>query len=302
MKLPSRFTKNVLAAFPREGRDWLASLPSLLKQAASRWDLTVHSHFLLSFNYVCDAERADGTPAVLKIGIPNRELISEIQALLLYDGVGACRLFESDSNAGMLLLERLQPGTMLYKHADDETQTRIAARLMQRLWRPAPREVNSFIHLEEWFDELKGLRARFGGGTGPYAEKTVNVVEGMVHELFSENRPQVLLHGDFHHFNILLSSRGWLAIDPKGVIGAPEYEAGPLMMNPVGQMPQRAKAIRRSQNRIAILSEMLGLDRQRLWRWVVCFSLLSSFWDVSADGCGGEYSRAWLEILLAMKV
>ena len=102
---------------------------------------------------------------------------------------------------------------------------------------------------------LKNLRPRFGGGTGPFPERTVEVVEGLVRDLFAENHGNVLLHGDFHHFNILLSGRGWLAVDPKGVWGPAEYEAGPFIMNPWGAMPVEADAILRTQRRIAILSE-----------------------------------------------
>jgi hypothetical protein len=94
---------------------------------------------------------------------------------------------------------------------------------------------------------LKGLRLRFSGGTGPFPERSVEIIEGLVRELFSEDRPSVLLHGDFHHFNILLSERGWLVIDPKGVAGPAEYEVGPLLLNPWGEMPDETEAIRRTQ-------------------------------------------------------
>jgi streptomycin 6-kinase len=134
------------------------------------------------------------------------------------------------------------------------------------------------------------------------------MVESILPELFAEERLQELLHGDFHHFNILDSERGWLVIDPKGVVGAPEYEAGPFLMNPWDQMPNETEAIKRTQRRIAILSERLGFDRQRLWRWAVCHSLLSSWWDIAEDDSGGEntraweFSLAWMEILLQIKV
>ena len=83
--------------------------------------------FLLSYNYVCAATQKDGSEAVLKIGVPNPELTSEINALTLYNGQGACRILEADPENGMLLLERLQPGTMLASLGDDDQATGIAA-------------------------------------------------------------------------------------------------------------------------------------------------------------------------------
>ena len=301
MNLPPAFVKNVTQVFGRSGERFLAGLPDLLAEASHRWDLTIGKPFLLSYNYVCAATRADGKTAVLKIGVPNRELTSEINALRLYAGKGACHLYESDPKTGMLLLERLVPGTMLAGLENDDQATGIAADLLCAIQRPAPKGTG-FLSLRGWFDELKNLRPRFGGGTGPFPEKTVALVEGLVRDLFAEDRPQVLLHGDFHHFNILLSGRGWLVIDPKGVIGPEEYEVGPLLMNPWGEIPGEHAAILRTQRRIAILADRTGTNPQRLRAWAICHSLLSAWWDTAQDGSGGEYSRAWTEIFLKTQV
>jgi streptomycin 6-kinase len=84
------------------------------------------------------------------------------------------------------------------------------------------------------------------------------------------------LHRDFHHFNILLSGRGWLVIAPKGVIGPAEYETGPLLMNPYNVIPEES--------------------------WAICQRVLSSFWDMAEDGSGGESARAWTEIFIKSSV
>jgi streptomycin 6-kinase len=146
------------------------------------------------------------------------------------------------------------------------------------------------------------LRPLFNGGTGPFPLKTVEIVEEMIKALFAENRPQVLLHGDFHHFNILSSERGWLVIDTKGVAGPAEYEVAPLLINPGGKVPDETEAIRRTQRRIAILAGRLGFERQQLWRWALCHSLLSAWWDLAEDGTGGESPRAWTETFLKVQI
>jgi streptomycin 6-kinase len=300
LTLPPDFVRNILQSFVPQGETWLAELPGLLDQAAERWELKMGEPFLLSYNYVCAATLKDGTQAVLKIGIPNRELTSEINALSVYNGEGACRLLEADAEKGMLLLERLRPGSMLITLQDDDQATEIAADLMKKIHRSVP--PGDFISLRGWFDEIQKVRTRFGGGTGPFPERTFALVEGLIHDLFTEDRDQLLMHGDFHHFNILSSGRGWLVIDPKGVVGPPEYEAGPLLINPYAVIPEEIQAIRRTQRRIDILSERLGFDRQRLRAWAICHSVLSSFWDMDEDGAGGENARAWAEIFIKTKV
>lgn len=301
MNLPPAFVGNVSQAFGERGRLFLADLPAILDRAAQRWDLTPGEPFLLSYNYVCAATTADGTPVVLKIGVPNDEFSSEINALRLYSGQGACRLLKADAEQGLILLEHLFPGTMLVTQEDDDLATRIAAGVMGTIHRPAPQEAG-FLSLRDWFDELSELRSRFDGGTGPFPGRTVEFVESLLQDLFAERFPDVLLHGDFHHYNILSSERGWLVIDPKGVVGPAEYEIGPLLMNPLGDLPSEKEAIQRTLQRITILSEMLGFDRQRMKAWAVCHSLLSSWWDTAEDGTGGEYSLAWNEIFMKTPV
>jgi streptomycin 6-kinase len=299
MILPETFVHNIVTSFGDSGRRYLDELPGLIIEATQRWDLTLGEPFLLSYNYVCAVTQSDGSAAVLKIGVPNRELTSEILALTLYSGNGACLLLESDGDKGMLLLERLQPGVMLSTLENDDTATKIAAQVMQAIHRPNPGNIG-LINLRSWFDELSNLRPHFGGGTGPFPEKTVETVEGLIRDLFAENRPHILLHGDFHHFNILSSDRGWLVIDPKGVEGPAEYEVGPFLLNPWGKVPREKEAIIRTQRRIAILSELLGFERNRILRWAICYSFLSAWWDTTPSGSGGEYSLAWTEILIKM--
>ena len=129
--LPADFIQNIRLSFGLEGQRWLEQLPDLLDQAASRWNLVTGERFLLSYNYVCAVTQKDGRGAVLKIGVPNRELTSEINALRLYNGQGACRLLESDAEKGLLLLERLQPGSRLASMEDDDQATGIAAKVMK---------------------------------------------------------------------------------------------------------------------------------------------------------------------------
>ncbi len=196
MNLPAEFVKNIHNAFPLEADRWLASLPELLEEAAQRWDLQIGEPFLLSYNYVCAATQADGTPAVLKIGVPNRELTSEINTLTVYNGQGACQIYAAKPERGMLLEERLFPGTMLVTLEDDDQATETAAKVMKQTHRPVPQQ-EGFLSLKGWFDELKKLRPHFHGGTGPFPEKSFAMAEGLIQELFAEDRPQVLLARGF---------------------------------------------------------------------------------------------------------
>jgi streptomycin 6-kinase len=301
MNLPEDFCTRISVTFP-DGAAWLKRLPYLVAAAARRWNLEPGTPVPnLSYNYVAPARRQDGTPCILKIGVPNRELTSEITALRLYAGDGACRLLEADADAGMLVLERLFPGTMLHEGGTDEEQTAVAARVMKRLWQPAP-AAEPLIPLKEWFDELKELRPRFANGTGPFPRRLVEATESLLPDLFAASGEQVLLHGDCHHFNILDSERGWLAIDPKGVTGPAGYDPTPLLFNPWEDFIHFPDAVEITQRRIRTLAEVLDLDPKNIHAWAVCHSLLSAWWDLTESNTGGEYSMACGEIFLRVRV
>ncbi len=294
MNLSHEFITTIQNTFSDKGKSWLASLPDLIDEASRRWCLTnVQPIPNLSYNFVAFAARGQ-EDVVLKIGVPNRELTSEMSALRFFDGKGAVRLLEADEERGMFLLERLQPGDMLTTLNDDDQATHTAADVMLNLWRPAPTE-GAFIQLSDWFKGFEKLRLRFEGGTGPLEETLVERAEHSVVNFFSEDYVSMLIHGDLHHYNILSSEHRWMAIDPKGVIGPAAYEVGPLLMNPLGIL-NRSDALQITKRRTDILSERLGLERERIREWGITHAVLSAWWDLE-DHMDWKYSMRCAQVI-----
>ncbi|ASW55079.1 apolipoprotein N-acyltransferase [Plantactinospora sp. KBS50] len=103
--VPARLARTVVAVWGEAGRDWLAGLPALVAAVARDWDLRVGEPFGLTFNWVAAATAADGTPLVLKLGVPGgRHLVREAAALRIFAGRGAVRLVAEDPARGALLL------------------------------------------------------------------------------------------------------------------------------------------------------------------------------------------------------
>lgn len=300
MNLPSEFVANIEGVFGKAGKRFLANLPALIEEASQKWSLTdVRPSPELSYNFVAFAKRGQ-EQVVLKMGVPNRELKSEMATLRLFNGEGACRLIDHNLRKYWMLLERLQPGVMLATLEDDEEATHIAADLMQRIWRPAP-EKDVFIRLSDWFDGLKKLRPHFKGGTGPFDQKLVERVERSVKDFFAENHKPVLMHGDFHHYNILSSERGWLVIDPKGVIGPACYEVGPLLINPWGDLLNGNNYRQLTKRRIDILHEKLGFERERIREWGLAHAVLSAWWSIEDHG-DWRYAAEFAEMIADLDI
>jgi streptomycin 6-kinase len=284
------------------GQAWLERLPAFLDACAQRWSLQLLPPFPnLSYNYVAPAVRADGSAVVLKVGVPNPELLTEAAALRLYAGRGTVQLLDADPEWGALLLERLQPGTPLSSLADDEQATAIAAGVMRQLWRPLPPD-HPFPTLARWFASLGRLRQRFGGGTGPLPGHLVERAERLLAELLATAGEPVLLHADLHHTNILRAERQpWLALDPKGVAGEPAYEVGTFLYNPLPQVASWPELPKVLGQRVDLLSAELGFERERILAWGIATAVLSACWSVEDEAHGWEPVLVCAEALAGLR-
>lgn len=275
--LPEHFIRTVTDVFDG-GTAWLEELPNLLERYQQRWSISIQEPFTLSYNYAAPATRADGTPVVLKAGVVCPELLCEIATLRHYNGHGIVRLLEADQQDGVMLLERLLPGTPLFEVNDDEQATRIAAEVMQKFWLPPPAE-HSFPHVSDWAKGMGRLREEFGGGVGPFSPHLVEMAETLFAELLGSMAEPVLLHGDLHHWNILSAERApWLALDPKGIVGEPAYEVGAWLRNPFPDFRTWPGIERIMARRVDIFSEVLGFDRKRIAGWGMAQAMLSAWW------------------------
>ncbi len=232
--IPERFRREMIVLHEDEGRVWLERLPAILKRCEERWGITVGSPFAnLSFHYVAPAVRRDGTAVVVKVCSPTGEFLRESTALRLFDGHGVAQLLTCDEEDEVMLLEALQPGTLLTEIEDDERAISIAANVMGQMWRPVPEE-HPFPSVFDWGKGFTRLRQHFDGGCGPFPKALLEEGERLYAELSATMAEPVLLHGDLHQENILGATReSWLAIDPKGLIGEPVYETGALLRNPL---------------------------------------------------------------------
>ena len=299
--LPERVVRFALEARGQDGADWLARLPVILDACTRRWSLAVDGPFGgLSINFVLQVRRVDGSAAVLKICYPDREFYTEVEALRLFDGRGAARLLAHDLKRGALLIERLSPGVSLESIDDDELATTLAVSVMRRLWRPAP-EGHPFPTVESWLENMRrrapGILPRDPGFPAAWIDRVL----AMAAELLGSAAPPTLLHGDLHHGNILAAAREpWLAIDPKGVVGPPVWETGPLLINRLPPAAEAGALRRVLARRTEQLAAELAVDRHELLAWGVVRAVLSGYWSLEDEGYGWKPAIAEAEALDAI--
>ncbi len=241
-----------------------------------RWQLiaagepiTTHSSRLLPV-------RHRGAPAMLKIALEPEERFGGV-LMEWWQGQGAARVWEREADA--LLIERAE-GTkslieMSHGNRDDEATT-IICQVTARLHAPRSHPLPDLVPLQQWFRELEPAAARSGG--------ILHQCAAAARELLAEPQEILPLHGDIHHGNILdFGPRGWLAIDPKRLIGERAFDYANLFCNPDLSDPTRPVAALHFARRLEIVCAEASLDRRRLLRWILAWCGLSAAWYLS-DG------------------
>ena len=204
------------------------------------------------------AERPDGGEAVVKVNLRDSETEYEGDALARWGGRGAVRLLAHDRERWALLVERCRPGTQLWARPD-ENATEIAADVLEQLWVPADRP---FRRLEDeaarWAEDLPRREVD---------EELVDRAISFLREAGPTQRESVLLHQDLHGGNVLLSQRGWLAIDAKPLVGEREFDVASLIRD------RRPATKKQMERRLDYLVERLGLDRERTQGWAIAHAV-----------------------------
>jgi streptomycin 6-kinase len=104
-----------------------------------------------------------------------------------------------------------------------------------------------------------------------------------------------ILHGDLHHENIIYcSDRGWLAVDPKGLVGPSSFETAIFLLNPIEDLPNLEKFF----SRISILHELLNLDPVLLKNFAFLRAVVGFIWDLEEKKAKDvNHWNIWIEIL-----
>lgn len=290
-------TQKILSVWGEKGEKWLERLPTLVALCAQRWDLFIQSPVAVpSYSFEAFVVTAGGAEAVLKLGVPNPELTAEIEALLAFKGGLVVDLLAADRELGALLLQRVIPGTPLAEVEDDEEATRVAAELIREVPTSVPSD-HSFPTLARWALAFDRLRVRFDGGTGPLPRRLVDKAEQLLQDLQASRSQKALLHGDLHHGNILSKGEdGWVAIDPKGVIGDPAYEAARFQHNPIPRFLETDRPRAVAERRVELLASIMVEDRSRLLAWAFFDAMLAACWSIEDGEDTWPYFRSCAQL------
>jgi len=239
---------------------WNLSAPKLLKQ-------TMTSHI---YTVVHESETV-----ILKV-LSSTEIDEQRGAVALryFNGHGAVRLLRHDDGAQLMEYAAGDELVTLVERGEDKNATRIIAHVIEQLHSvPQDAPYNGLLMLDRWFGALlqKAAADKHAGIESIYVRSG-----SLAERLLADQREIRVLHGDLQHYNIRHTPRGWLAFDPKGVVGERTYDCANTLCNPV--MPELVHNEARLLNNAAILADSLALELERVLAFTYMYACLNASW------------------------
>ncbi len=249
-------------------------------------DINIFNHYLNQWRLTQDGDPIitntsrllpvfyNGSSAMLKIALSDEERAGAA-LMVWWSGEGAARIFKHEGDA--LLMERAigkqSLVTMTKTGLDDEASKiicEVTAKLHTKNNKLPP---TTLVPLTTWFSSLHSAAAEYGG--------IFTHCNNIAVELLNNPQDTRVLHGDIHHQNILDSgTQGWIAIDPKGLVGERGFDYANIFCNPDWDV---ATKFGRLARQATIVAEAAGLERLRLLKWILAYSALSAAWSLT-DG------------------
>ncbi|MEV7678788.1 aminoglycoside phosphotransferase family protein [Streptomyces sp. NPDC088341] len=271
--IPAELAETQSKILGEAGRAFIEALPGRAADFLERWELRRTGPSMYGMcALVLPVECADGTAAVLKLQHLDEESAGEPVALRAWDGAGAVRLLRYDGTTGTLLLERLRARDL--SGVPSREAVLILGGLLARLTSAkAPAGLRTLGEAAaRMLSEVPVLEKSLADEG---ERRLLRDCAAAVREVVAEPGDR-LLHWDLHYENVLAADReAWLAIDPKPLAGDPGFELLPALDN-------RFDASE-TLWRFDLLTEALGLDRERARAWTLGRVLQNSLWHIK-DG------------------
>lgn len=244
---------------------WLEEVDALVADLASEWEFTPRRVFPdASEALVLTVDLVGGAPAVLKLMIPREgtHAENEVSVLRLVDGDGCPQLLRWDLERRAMLMERLG-APMSAMALPIAKRHEILCAAAQRIWRRVD-DASLPTGADRGRDLAESIQIRWERLDRPLSSAAVDQALAAAESRIAahDTANALLVHGDVHQWNALESPRGFLLVDPDGLIAEPEYDMGILMReDPIELMVDDPRS------RARHLAAASGCDATAIWEW-----------------------------------
>lgn len=210
--------------------------------------------------------------------MPSAIFVQETAGLLAWDGRAMVRLDRCDVELGAALLQWLDASISLLDVPIDEAVA-TAGRMLAVTPVLDPTTASTYEHAR--LEAEAGARRWSTRNTelgDPLSPAELRATEAALVRIGQrpDAEPSQLVNHDLHYENVIRDwDANWVCVDPKPVIGAPEYAMAPLIW-------RRYRDPKNAIERASQLSVVTGLDADLALDWLVVRTVEYLFWALGA--------------------
>lgn len=272
-------SQNIIKHF---GKTFFDKVQSDINFYSNKWAIEILElvdYFSVNCIFKCSSKKFGD--AVLKINRSCREVFTEFNTLLEYKGRRFCNVFDSDIENGIILEECIHPGIRLRDEESLEKRLNIFSGLFNGL-HIEPENPSIYPTYIEWVSRI----TKYMSSREDYKELYLYMkkAESICLQISQSYNKKMLLHGDFHHDNILLNNDGnYKIIDPKGVVGDPIFDVPRYILNEYEEDISDEKYYEKIYTIINSLETSLGIPNKIIKQCYFIEVVMANCWDVESN-------------------
>jgi streptomycin 6-kinase len=245
------------------------------------------------------------TPSSLVFRVDCRDVGSAVVKILKADGVherpGIAFLTWRNGHGAVRLIDRIgdaclleDAGTILLREHrlrhGEAAANAIIRDVLARLHAPSDGAwPKTLVPLHQHFVPLF---ERAAWETDPGLGNALRWSAGHAERLLAGQQDIRPLHGDLHHDNIMSGGpRGWLAIDPQGLIGDPAYDVANIFGNPLNAIDDILDPARIA-NLATLFSAAINCSEEKILHYAAAHAGLSICWSLQNGGTVADNENA----------
>lgn len=284
--LPKEYKESVINSYGDKGKEWLENFNLTLNRCIKEFELDeIELVDKLSINIVLFAKSRKYGDIVLKILHPSETSINEIRVMKKYPKKYIPKLYLTDEENKIIIMERLYPGNTL-----DQISSRIERiKIFYSMLNHIKLEINSVDLIKERtiIERIKHSIEYTYKNQDNYKD-IMDMIEDsskLCKKMEKTNLPKYILHDDLQHKNILKSKEGWKVIDPHGIIGERFFDTAMFIK---AELSRKDTSMENMEEIVSLVAKYCKEDKENILKALFVFSVEKVIWGRKVKYCKEE--------------
>lgn len=208
MELPIKCKEKIMKLYPMNGKEIITKLENLIDNIVSKYKLE-NTQILdrMSYNLIIDAYSKEFKNVIVKIGISKNTISREIEFYNIYArNSNVCKVYDFNLEMNYLVLKKALPALKLDNIQSFDRRLKIYKKIFQSLNK---KNFSNTLPLYKdiFLKSVTNCKEKF-------LQENILKAKNFLVEIENLHLTKYVLHGDIHHWNIVLDDREWKLIDP----------------------------------------------------------------------------------------